>query len=182
MAASDASALPTKGSAFRWTTEIRDSLNNFITSGTVTATISKDGGTFAATTNSPVAVLEVGGSTNSGTWYVELTGTEMDAYTVVLRMSSTAADAKVAQEIIITESNGIRSRLTSSGLDAVTVESGMNARQSLSICTSALAGVLAGADTTSVTIAAAGVPATNRITSVVDANGNRTSVTLNPPA
>lgn len=72
--------------------------------------------------------------------------------------------------------------LSSSGLDAITVETGLNARQSLAIIASSAAGVLAGAATATVTIAAAGVPATNRITATTDASGNRTAVTLSPPA
>jgi len=72
--------------------------------------------------------------------------------------------------------------LSSTGLDAVAVETGLNARQALSIIASSAAGVLAGAATTSVTIAAAGVAATNRISATVDSSGNRSSVTLSPPA
>lgn len=72
--------------------------------------------------------------------------------------------------------------LASDGLDGVTVETGLNARQALAINSAAMAGVLAGAATTTVTIAAAGVPATNRITATVDADGNRSAVALSPPA
>jgi hypothetical protein len=72
--------------------------------------------------------------------------------------------------------------LAADGLDAVIIETGLNARQSLAINSAAAAGVLAGAATTTVTIAAAGVPATNRITATVDASGNRSAVTLSPPA
>lgn len=71
--------------------------------------------------------------------------------------------------------------LASNGLDAIVIETGLNARQALSINAAALAGVLAVSGTT-VTIAAAGVPATNRITTTVDASGQRISVTLHPPA
>lgn len=72
--------------------------------------------------------------------------------------------------------------LAGAGLDSVVVETGLNARQALSINSSALGGVLAGAATTTITIAAAGTPATNRITASVDASGNRSAVTLSPPA
>lgn len=72
--------------------------------------------------------------------------------------------------------------LSSSGLDSVVVETSLNARQALSIIASACTGVLAGAATTTVTIAAAGVPATNRITATVDASGNRSGVTLSLPS
>lgn len=73
-------------------------------------------------------------------------------------------------------------KLASDGLDSVTVETGLNARQAMSIIASSASGVLAGASGTSITIAAAGVPTTNRITAVVDSSGNRTTVTLTPPA
>ena len=75
-----------------------------------------------------------------------------------------------------------RVRLQPSGLDDIVTEVGLNFRQAQSIIAAMAAGVLAGAATTTVTIAAAGVPATNRITATVDVNGNRSAVVLNPPA
>lgn len=71
-------------------------------------------------------------------------------------------------------------KLASDGLDAVTVEAGLNARQALAVIAAESAGVLAGATGTSITFAGAGV-ATNRITATVDAFGNRTAVTVSPP-
>jgi len=73
-------------------------------------------------------------------------------------------------------------RLSSAGLDSVVVEAGMNARQALSVVASASAGKLEGADSTTVTIYAANDPATERIEATVDANGNRSAVTLSLPA
>jgi hypothetical protein len=72
--------------------------------------------------------------------------------------------------------------LATAGLDTVHVETGLNARQALAIIASACAGVLSGASGTDIAIAAAGVPATNRIAATVDGDGNRTAVTLTPPA
>ncbi|MFO0907049.1 MAG: hypothetical protein U0794_01565 [Isosphaeraceae bacterium] len=72
--------------------------------------------------------------------------------------------------------------LAANGVDLIVVETGLNLRQANAIQTAALAGVLAGANTNTVTVAAAGLPATNRITAGVDPNGNRNSVTLNIPA
>ncbi len=66
--------------------------------------------------------------------------------------------------------------LTAAGLDAVVVEVGLNARQALSIATSALGGE--GGDTSGF-YKGAGV-ATHRITYTASA-GERTAVTLNPP-
>lgn len=67
------------------------------------------------------------------------------------------------------------------GLDAVPIEAGLNARQALAIMSAALAGQASGANTTNITFKGAGV-ATTRIEAVVDAYGNRTAVTLTPPA
>ncbi len=72
-------------------------------------------------------------------------------------------------------------KLASDGLDSITVESGMNFRQAQSVIACAAAGVLAGAATTTITIAAANDALTNRITATVDADGNRSAVTLTLP-
>jgi hypothetical protein len=71
--------------------------------------------------------------------------------------------------------------LTAAGMDNVVVESGLNARQAMSIIASASGGVLSGAGTTTITIDGAGV-VTQRIVATVDTNGNRSAVTLHPPA
>jgi hypothetical protein len=71
--------------------------------------------------------------------------------------------------------------LKADGLDLIVVETGLNARQALSINAAALAGVLAGAATNTITVTGAGV-ATNRLTASVDEDGNRSAVTLSPPA
>lgn len=90
--------------------------------------------------------------------------------------------------------------LSSSGLDAVLIESGIsasasltndagsqltsiNARQALSVVMSAAAaGVLAGAATTTITTKPAGLPAGNtRVTATVDSSGNRSAMVLKVP-
>jgi hypothetical protein len=71
--------------------------------------------------------------------------------------------------------------LAAAGLDAIVVETGLNARQALAVNAAALAGVLSGAATTTVTVKGAGV-ATTRITATVDADGNRSAVTLALPS
>lgn len=71
--------------------------------------------------------------------------------------------------------------LAGAGLDSIVVETGLNARQALSVIAASAAGTLNGAATTTITIDGAGV-ATDRIVATVDANGNRTAVTLSPPA
>ena len=71
--------------------------------------------------------------------------------------------------------------LSASGLDSVVVEAGLNARQALSVIAAAVAGKLSGAATTEVVIKAAEEGLTTRITATVDADGNRTALTLGLP-
>lgn len=71
--------------------------------------------------------------------------------------------------------------LSSGGLDQITVEVGMNFRQSQVVMAAALAGRLSGAGTTSILIDGAFASGTNRIDAVVTASGNRTAVVLTLP-
>ena len=70
--------------------------------------------------------------------------------------------------------------LAPNGLDAVSIEAGVNARQAVSAILASAVGVLAGAATNTITIQG-GNAATTRVTATVDADGNRTAVTLNLP-
>lgn len=72
--------------------------------------------------------------------------------------------------------------LAAAGLDAIVIETGMNARQAMSIITSALAGILSGAATTTIVIKAAQEGTTTRVIATVDSDGNRSAVTLNLPS
>lgn len=69
--------------------------------------------------------------------------------------------------------------LSSAGLDSVIVESGLNARQSLSLLSAIDLGNATGLGTTAVAFAGAGV-STPRVSAVLDSAGNRT-VTLHAP-
>lgn len=71
--------------------------------------------------------------------------------------------------------------LASGGLDAVVVETGVNARQALSGVLAACAGVVSGAGTGTITIKGGGV-ATTRVVATTDASGNRSAVTLTLPS
>lgn len=71
--------------------------------------------------------------------------------------------------------------LAPAGLDSVTVEAGVNFRQSQAAILAASAGALLGAGTGSIVIKGGNV-ATTRITASTDNAGNRTSVTLSLPA
>ena len=76
-------------------------------------------------------------------------------------------------------------KLASDGLDSITVETGVNARQALSPILAASAGVISGASnssTMSIIVKAANNSATTRIAATADRYGNRSSVTLTLPA
>jgi hypothetical protein len=66
--------------------------------------------------------------------------------------------------------------------DLENIEEGITAAQAMSLILAALAGVLSGAGTDTVTIKAAGNSDISRIIALVDENGNRLSIQLNPPA
>jgi hypothetical protein len=70
--------------------------------------------------------------------------------------------------------------LAAAGLDAIQVESGVNARQALSPILAASAGVLLGAGTGTIVIKGGNVAVT-RVTATTDNAGNRTAVTLSLP-
>jgi hypothetical protein len=99
-------------------------------------------------------------------------------------LNFTGTDVKATldgEEVTPTAASKTGYKLASDGLDSVVIETGLNARQALSVIAASAAGVLDGAATEEITMSAAGVPATNRITATVDENGNRSAVTLSPP-
>jgi len=70
--------------------------------------------------------------------------------------------------------------LSAAGLDAISVETGVNARQALSPILAAAAGTLVGAGTGTIVVKGGNVTAT-RITATTDNVGNRTAVSLTLP-
>jgi hypothetical protein len=73
-------------------------------------------------------------------------------------------------------------KLAADGLDSITVETGVNARQALSPILAATAGVMSGATAGASTIVIkGGNVALTRINASTDEHGNRTSVTLTLP-
>jgi hypothetical protein len=98
---------------------------------------------------------------------------------------STYAGGPVASVLaaVIVGANNDKSgyALAPSGLDAVQVENGVNARQALSPILAASVGVLLGAGTGTIVIKGGNVALT-RITASTDNAGNRTAVTLSLPA
>ncbi len=71
--------------------------------------------------------------------------------------------------------------LAGNGIDLIYPESGINARQSLSINSAVLAGQLSGAGTNNITIDGANTAGTRRVTATCNNSGDRTTVTLNLP-
>jgi hypothetical protein len=70
--------------------------------------------------------------------------------------------------------------LAAAGLDAIVIESGVNARQALAPILASAAGTLTGAGTGTIVIKGGNVT-TTRIVASTDSSGNRTSVTLALP-
>ncbi len=71
-------------------------------------------------------------------------------------------------------------QLASDGVDAIVIETGINMRQAVSVSLASAAGKISGSETTTVTIKGANT-STTRISATVDANGNRTAITLTLP-
>lgn len=93
-----------------------------------------------------------------------------------LTAAGIAADAITAGKVAA----DVGAELAAALLDlANAVETGVTVRQALRLMASALGGVLDGAATATVTSKAAANSGTTRITATVDADGNRSSVTLN---
>jgi len=100
---------------------------------------------------------------------------------IVLRGATNMDDCIIDINKTKFDYNNGRVDLKSTGLDQVTIETGMTAKQAMSMIAAAAAGKLTGAGTTNVRIFAANNPATLRIDAVVDASGNRDSLTLSLP-
>lgn len=122
------------------------------------------GGTFNGTTDSLEAIRDRG----DAAW---LTATGFSTHA--------AADVWAVGARALTDKAGFE--LSTGGVDAVwdeVVEGGLTARQLVKVMAAALAGKAAGGGTTTVTVTGVdGV--TTRITATVDANGNRSAVTIN---
>jgi hypothetical protein len=71
--------------------------------------------------------------------------------------------------------------LQPSGLDGIVVEPGLNGRQAMCLIAAANAGLLSGATGTNIVIQGANNPTQTRISAVVDANGDRTAISLSLP-
>ena len=72
--------------------------------------------------------------------------------------------------------------LSASGLDAVTVETGLNCRQAISVIVATTGGKVSGAGTGTETFRNAVADTVNRLVAQVDSSGNRTAITYNLPS
>ena len=109
-------------------------------------------------------------------------GTNLDARVSTRSTFAGGVVAGVTAPVVvgsITDKTGYS--LAASGLDAITVEAGVNARQALAPILAASAGVVAGAGT-GVIVIKGGNTSITRITATTDNAGNRSSVALTLPA
>jgi hypothetical protein len=108
-------------------------------------------------------------------------GHNLDAQVSTRSTYSGGAVASVTAAVTVgTNNDKAGYALSSSGLDQVQVESGINVRQALSPVLAACAGVIAGAGTGAIVIKG-GNSSTTRITATTDNAGNRSSVSLTLP-
>jgi hypothetical protein len=98
MAAADATNQAIRDQAFRLYWRIVSTATGNPLSGGLTglaATISKDGGNFAATTNAPVEIQ------TSGYGYLDFTADEMDAYSALAQITASNTGAVAVSENIV---------------------------------------------------------------------------------
>lgn len=159
---------------------VRSSVGTIYNGATYTAYVSANYSEY------PVSATEQG---SSGYYVGNMPSSPAGTYNVVAKLQSggspAESDITIGEGTIVwdgAEVPGGLLSLASNGLDNITVETGLNPRQALALISAACAGVLAGAATTNVTIAAANNSGTNRITATVDSNGDRSAITLNIPA
>ena len=108
-------------------------------------------------------------------------GTNLDARVSTRSTYAGGVVAGVTAPVTVgTNNDKLGYLLAASGLDAVPIEAGVNARQALSPILAASAGIVAGAGT-GVIVIKGGNSTTTRITATTDNAGNRSSVVLTLP-
>jgi hypothetical protein len=167
MAASDSIPVPRKNTAYRARYPLYLTTGAIATGLTITATVSKDDGAFAAASNAPV---EVGAS---GVYYHDLTNTEMNADGVTVRLTGTGMNPATVtiEPAASTDLPTTATTLASGDIDGFTVE------QAWKLALAVLAGKVSGAATATNVFRAAD-DSKDRITATVDGDGNRSAVTL----
>lgn len=131
----------------------------------------------------PAIVSDYVGSTKVATvpgWAVTPDNTSVYGISSTVRVGyvSTQMLGEIASQVW---SEGGRT-LSSNGLDGITIETGVNARQAISAIAAACAGEASGLDTAMAVYDAIDNAGTPRITATVDTNGNRSAVTLDLPS
>lgn len=102
MAATDATPLPRKNTAYRVTFPIWDADGDLVTGATgLDSEVSKDGGTFADCTNEATEI-----ATASGMYYLDLTSTEMNADTVAIIVKTSSSGAKTTPIVLYPQETG----------------------------------------------------------------------------
>lgn len=111
-----------------------------------------------------------------------LVGTNLDVRVSTRSTFAGGAVASITAPVTVGTNNDKSGYiLAPSGLDMISIESGVNARQALCPILAAAAGTLTGAGTGTIVIKGGNV-ATTRVTANSDSSGNRTNVTLALPS
>jgi hypothetical protein len=149
----------------------------------LSARVAKDHAAAAALADTAATELD---ATNQKGWYVfDLAQAETNADHLRFAAQSVTANIVCLCFPTVDEpysvATSVPAVLTSAGLDAVAVESGLNLRQAVSILLAYTAGVKTNVTTTGPTVKNPAGDAT-RATPTVDADGNCSANTLSPPA
>ncbi len=103
MAASDATPRPIKNQAYRVSFPIYDNDGDLVAGAAgLDSEVSKDAGTYADCTNEATEIAP-----SSGTYYLDLTATEMDANTVVILVKTSTTNAKTTPIFLYPEDKGL---------------------------------------------------------------------------
>ncbi|MDB5350783.1 MAG: hypothetical protein JWN86_2030 [Planctomycetota bacterium] len=153
------------------------------TTGVIVASASRTGYTLSAQEHAAITADAVA-ALNSAVPASPTAGSVFDRLDAAVSSRSTFAGgavASVSAPVVVGQNNDKTGyTLASSGLDAIQVEPGINARQALAPILAATAGVLSGAGTGTITVKGGSV-ATTRIMATTDLVGNRSAVVLNLP-
>lgn len=165
---------PKKGVAYTYDFPVRDADGKHVTGASVTSTVSKDGGAFAPCAN---AAAEIG---TTGVWSHTLSIAEMTCDRFAVKHVVTGqANVDIYGETVVRQLADIPTATeNATAVGALAIDGTVTLKQVLEIITAALAGKLSGAATTTITIRDVN-DTRNCIVATVDADGNRSAVTLN---
>ena len=163
MASTDATFVPVKNQAYRWTFVILEADADPVTSAAgLDSEVSKDGAAFADCTNEATEVAQ-------GVYYLDLTATEMNADTVVVVVKSSTTGAKYAYLIVTPQEAGTELKVDVTHAAATAWASG--AITAAAIATDAIdADALADNAITAATFAAGAINAAAIATDAIDAD------------